>query len=380
MANLLQYGAGAAEGLDAMMEQQLKQRAAKLEDAKLAELVRSHTADETNRAASLADSVAWRQQAQTSLDQQRKDAADNLVADNTRASEAMRVPGSTLTPDEFNKVKPYVPGSSYQEKDTFGLLPSPDVGPVQTGKAITFTGFKPKDAPPPKDPPKWEKSTALVTGMNGPQDVMVNPEGPGVRLWDGTDVTTKVHGHYQPPPTDTFIQTGDSQIPRSEAMKRFNAGQDLPLPDPQIERNRRGMAWQIQQHFGDAFDQLSQADQMGLLGPLQGRLMSDFLARGVGSTGDPQKDELLGGLRMSLSALRSGFSSLHGRGGANAAQSEALTKVFDDSKMSKPAIEGALKEMQKWVQGYAASPGASIPAPAAGGSDPYTEYLNRTGK
>lgn len=134
-------------------------------------------------------------------------------------------------------------------------------------------------------------------------------------------------------------------------IKPIAAGELAPKPTSQ-ETNRKSMAQSVQSRMDELQGQIDEADHMGLLGPAAGRV-SEFLSGKVGSTGDPVKDDLLGQLRMNLSAARSGFASLHGRGGANSGIAKELESRMDQGHMSRAELSGALKAMRSWVDDYA---------------------------
>lgn len=165
------------------------------------------------------------------------------------------------------------------------------------------------------------------------------------------------YGNDGKPHALQFVGGVSREIPLPEGM----AGKTNPVTSQ--ERNRTSMAKSVQSRFDEIQGQLDEAEKMGLLGPSAGRV-SDFLAGKVGSTGDETKDDLLGQLRMNLTAVRSGFASLHGRGGANAGIARELESKMDQGRMSHAELTGALKAMRGWVDDYAG--GGS--KPAGGGS------------
>lgn len=135
------------------------------------------------------------------------------------------------------------------------------------------------------------------------------------------------------------------------------AGNDVAGPESAQTRNRQDMATAIGTHFDDTKQLLDEAEKKGLLGPLSGRTFTDFLAGKVGSTGNAENDQLLGDLRTSMSMIRSGVASLHGRTGANAGIARDIEKKMDEGHMSHAELVGSLNALKKWVDTYATKPG-----------------------
>lgn len=129
---------------------------------------------------------------------------------------------------------------------------------------------------------------------------------------------------------------------------------------------RTDMAGKVASHFPDIQNEIEQADAKGLLGPLAGRTMSQFLAGAVGSTGNPENDALLDALKLDLTLISSGVASLHGRQGANQGIAKDIKTLLDTNKMSRAGLEGALGRLKVWTDTYAgtgATPGDSNAKP-----------------
>lgn len=130
--------------------------------------------------------------------------------------------------------------------------------------------------------------------------------------------------------------------------------------------NRTDMAKKVGSHFDDLRSEIDEADKRGLLGPLAGRTMSEFLAGGVGSTGNDANDQLLDALRTDLTLVSSGVASLHGRQGANQGIARDIKTMLDSNKMSHAGLIGSLGALQKWTDTYAGkAPSTETPAARA---------------
>jgi hypothetical protein len=107
------------------------------------------------------------------------------------------------------------------------------------------------------------------------------------------------------------------------------------------------------------------------LGPAEGRANVEFLLGEVGSTGNPQRDRQLAGLKTDLAMLGSGAARFH----INSVQAmEEMLRQVPLGKASPEALNGALDKIEEWAQGAAnegrgrpasqtapASPGGALP-------------------
>lgn len=100
------------------------------------------------------------------------------------------------------------------------------------------------------------------------------------------------------------------------------------------------------------------ADVAPLLGPAEGRINVQFLLGQVGSTGDPQRDRQLAGLKTDLAMLGSGAARFH----INSVQAmEEMLRQVPLGKASPDALNGALDKIEEWARG-AANEGRGRPA------------------
>lgn len=167
-------------------------------------------------------------------------------------------------------------------------------------------------------------------------------------------------------------ETGNFETQDETGAWRVQA--NAPLATTGTVRTRQITAATVGGHFDRAKELLAQANAKGLLGPIQGRY-ADFEAGKIGSTGNPENDQLLGELRLYLSLARSGVAQLHGRGGANVGIVQGIEKKMDESKMSYDALMGALNGMQDWVDAYAKPSASSSLSPATNTPPPGSEVL-----
>lgn len=93
--------------------------------------------------------------------------------------------------------------------------------------------------------------------------------------------------------------------------------------------------------------QLDAADKAGLIGPGAGRVNGQFLAGLIGSTGNPEADRQLGGLKAAITDLKTSYPmaiSGTARGGGGA--TDRLQSVLNSDKLSADLMHGALDEIR----------------------------------
>lgn len=118
--------------------------------------------------------------------------------------------------------------------------------------------------------------------------------------------------------------------------------------------NTAHFAQTVLPHISDLRNLIDQADQKGYIGPSAGRLYQKFLVGQVGSTGNPDADQLLGDLRSTASLVASGALRTHfgARGGQQ--MYDHFTKNLDTTTQSKALLTGELNGLESFMQGYAA--------------------------
>lgn len=358
----------------------LAEKASTRADTQVAETGRHNLADEGLRGKQIDVLDAERKAKDAETAANRKDISDSKVRDDGRAV-AESIPGGTIIPETDPAVSQMRAGGMGSILRGMKSRPSVDVGPLQpgdTGEAVPVDSvLKLNSAKQGKEGPGYNMETKTVLYKGKPVDATWDPRQKSYSLPDGTDITSEVQ-HYEKPPTPdrVLIQSGDGYVPRSAAAKTLQEGGNVPLADPSQTRNRRDMATAVGSHFDDTNQLIDEADKRGLLGPLKGRTFTEFMAGKVGSTGNAEDDNLLGDLRTSLSMLRSGTASLHGRAGANQGIAKDIERKMDEGYMDPAMLKGSVNALRKWVTTYATPSKGGAAAPASGG-DAYDEYLKR---
>lgn len=380
----LAIGAGAGNGLNEVLTRMMEEAKLKqLTDsttARQAEENRSNVAHEGLQRDQIAATERQRVATMDATKVERDRAEGRAVRDDSR--QAMdTIPSGTVMPETDPQVR-------MADQAGFGSLlrgvksrPSVDVGPLQEedqGQAIPVDSrIKLKSFAQQKEADKEGKTggynnevkTVLYHGK--PVDAIFDPRAKTFTHPNGTDITKDVGDHYVAPDR-TLVQSGDQWVRRPDAAGK-------PIGDPAQVRNRRDMATAVGSHFDDASQLIDEADAKGLLGPMKGRTFAEFLAGKMGSTGNAENDALLGDLRTSMSMIRSGTASLHGRAGANAGIAKEIQSKMDEGFMDPAMLKGSLKSLKSWVDKYASGGSGKTPeAPAV--SDAYDEYLKRQKK
>lgn len=118
-------------------------------------------------------------------------------------------------------------------------------------------------------------------------------------------------------------------------------------------------------HIQQMRDLVQQADAKGYIGPTAGRVYGQFLAGKVGSTGNPEADQLLGRLRATDSLLKTGAMKVHfgARGGSQ--MYDHFSDLLNSGKQSAAMLNGSLDGIESFMQGYAnaGKPGGSFSVP-----------------
>lgn len=157
----------------------------------------------------------------------------------------------------------------------------------------------------------------------------------------------------------TDAKTGEEQVywvnPKTQQIRKAEGV--LPMLAGS-QRAQRDSAQQVVSHFAETRTSIEEADKRGLLGPLQGR-WADFLAGKIGSTGNPENDQLLGDLRTDILLIKSGTTRAHfgARGGIT--YIEKMDEVLNSDKMSKAALLGSLTAAERWLSTYSKDPRTS---------------------
>jgi hypothetical protein len=115
-------------------------------------------------------------------------------------------------------------------------------------------------------------------------------------------------------------------------------------PTPQT-RSQGQMAEKVLDRIPDIRKEVG--DLKGYLGPGEGRLNVAFLLGRVGTTGDPQKDQALSGLRTDLTMMATASARFH----LNSVRAmEEMERLADAGKDSAPALNGAIDSIEKWAK------------------------------
>src|SRR5262245_5267204 len=355
MAGLLDYGAGAASGLENYLNRLMQQEAQRQAQQRIDEEVRSNKAMEQYRAQNMAEQTAWRHMQQQSLDLQReaqraKMAADeaNQRRDDIRAGAGLRPIGGMVPYEDYanERKQGMIPEANYERSMKPYDEGSEDQGPIPQ---IKWLGTEAQ-----------QEARARIAKETGGQGPVHDTPGGLVRIGPNNEATPimqngKQAQGYHPPPQPITVQTVDAQGNPVTKIVPKTPGAEYAGKLPQNIQSRMYTAKGVMTHMGETLDMIDEADRRGLLGPIEGR-WADFLAGKVGSTGNDADDELLGQLRMDLKLMTSGTVAAHFQSRGGQQMMHDFQALLDSGKFSRSQLRGALLGMQSWLGNYAKDP------------------------
>lgn len=381
---LLAVGAGAAAGTQQMLENMLKERAAKLLESRLAEETRHNQADESLRGRGIdvqGQELAARARNEADLNNfrilqlqgtQANQQANilNQLRDDARQRETLRPVGSPVTGQTYDELSRLnvVPMESYKQTgETAGFLTGDSQGPT-LDKTYQFTGFRPKD----ETPPSMQLNDQLTVGGKH-QPLVFNPKGkPGEQFTDpsGNPVDTSAIGSYERPaaPDRVLVQvadpnspTGASLVPRAQA-----AGKGAP-PTSSTRTMMEG-AQMLQPHIDSIREQANELDKAGLFGPMMSRIRQlaehagtlDELTSAIDSDPQLNQDRRIGRFAASLGLLATASGRVHGgaRGGGSPQMLQHFKSLLSDSGTNE-MFQGRIDALDEYMGGYAKGPQGS---------------------
>lgn len=353
MAPLQALGAGAAEGLDTVLQRMLLEERQK-------EVERSNQADEGLRQQTLTQNAP----------------AAQALTDERRSSIAARQ--SAL--DQQGK----------EEKAAQDLLADPNLDP----KVRAFLGLRRaiprgETIPPELVAPKTSRAEVKTVMYKGkPVDANYDPEA-RTYTYQGQDITKDV-GHYEKPPAPdrVLIQTGDGYVPRVDATKTIKEGGTVPLATTTATRTMSEGAKMLEPHIANLQAQAEQLDKAGLFGPVMSRVRDiankvgtvDAFAQALEDDPEINKDKAAGQFATSLGLLASGAGRVHGgaRGGSNVQMYNNFKALLSDSG-TLDLFKGRLAGLDEYMQGYAKGPGGATKPGGTGAAPKRRVYDPTTG-
>lgn len=398
---LASAGAGAAQGLEAlikrkMMEDQLqlqfdkerndtsyRNRSLDSLDADRKERARIADANQQSTQADRLERERTSSSLAASTEADRIERQKNAEGDNLRQLLPTMPKGLKLSPQEADRFKSHdVPSDMFPESDEYKPLPNNTEGPSQdTQKVIRFRGIEPKASSTPV------RSQVKTVTLNGkPVDANYDPVAKTYE-YKGQDITKDVE-HFEKP-DNVLIQSGSGYMRRSDAARTAGQGGNVPLADTTNTRNRREISGSVGHALKDVGDQAIALDGENLFGPVMSRIRHlaekagtiDQLAAlaGADKTGDQSLDYQVGKFATSLSLAASGAGMAHyqGRAGSSQVAMNAFKEMLSDSGSLDmflgrlDAMEGTMARYSQQTPSGGAPPAAGSPvAPPAGGNDP----------
>lgn len=374
--SLLAYGAGAAEGLDTMLERMLREEAVGVSKGRLAEDTRHNQAQEGNTADQIRESAATRRMvADNTQSNQRRIDEDR---DNTRTLHQLDLTpiGSAINPAERAAgVKAGAPESSFLFKPAnMGMsTPEGEVGPSED-KVVWGGTSAQQQAAKDKQAAGMQRDTVLF--KNKPTDVLTDVHSGKTFLpgQSGNEDITGQTSHYEKPsPSFSPVQSGSGYVRFNRKTGKYedDDGKEItnpPLATTSSTRTMQEGASMLDSHVQGIKAQAENLEKSGQFGPVMSRIR--HLAEKVGTidafydavTNDPElsKDRAIGKFATSLGLLATGAGRVHGgaRGGGSPQMLEHFKALLNDSSSIQMFL-GRIDAVDDYMKGYAAGPAGS---------------------
>lgn len=401
---LLGAGAGAAEGLDTVLARMIQKAKFDQETAALHENMRKNRAEEDFRTKQLGEMTRMRdsEDAAKAADLKSKE-AERLSKETDRRLGMMNI--NDLVPDDLvsDATKTGVPQSLFNFSPDNLVEMNPHESARWRGTFDQNLKLQQEANKEKQQPVSTQVHTRVITdpslakdlgvAVNSPVDAAFDPKAQTFS-YRGKDITAG-SGHYEKPatPDRVLIQSGDSYMPRSEALRTLGQGGDVPLATTSATRQMQEGAKMLLPEVGHLSSLAEELDKRGMFGPLASRLRGyltkygtmldsndrDTQQRGLMAMGDEirsdpslNSDELAGEFASSLGLLATGAGRVHG--GSRGGGSPMMLEHFKDllgSNGTLSMFKGRLKGLTNYLNGYAAGPPSDKKGVQSGGKDPF---------
>lgn len=368
MAGWLPIAGGMGQGLDEVLARIMQQNALDQHQSQLNETSRRNVADEGLRGKQIGIEGDYKNASIASLNDERTSKA----ADRESKQKAADV-AAQREQDRLN------------EEDQFIHTPSDDPNIKKQQDMIRLRrmsgdkgAFPYQVVTEPNGPPQRQPTDKMVRQEDGTY-VWANPNKPtvpvpGVDKTDpntGETTTSKLKGFTAPP--SPIIYSPNGEVPKIVTRTAGGTGTATDITDKKTgqpltpkmtgqEANRASMAGHVASGIDRAQDELDEAEQQGLLGPLAGRTYGEFLAQKLGTTGNAEADDLLGRLQLDLKNISTGFAAIHSQRGS-VGNARGIEQQLNSTKMSHALINGGLESIKQWVNDYAGDRGTKPQQP-----------------
>lgn len=413
--SILDWGAGAAGGLENLLDRIMAEDTLKYRNRQLEEETRSNMAREALTGRNIDEMSKFRILQQNNMDEYRRKMDEDRDLSRVLSSAGMQPIGSQVDPktralQEKSGISPanyldiFSPGISTPEGDDpnargmsiwRGTEDQQRLENQQHGTPVSFQ----RDTVIIRDP-EAAKRFGVTPGT--PIDVDINPRT-NQRLYRGQDVTDVVE-HWEKPPAPTFslFQTGDQYglfNRRTGGITEPQApgGGNVPLATTNATRTMSEGARMISSAITAIGEDATLLDKAGMFGPLMSRLRDigirlgtvqgldsadlDTQQRVMEQFGNAVKsdpslatDRLAGKFATELGLLASGAGRVHGgaRGGGSIQMIDYLKGLLSGTS-TLPMFLGRLDALQMYMDKYAAGPGGGggkTPQPEVDPNDP----------
>lgn len=403
MASILDYGAGAGEGLEVLLERLMKEKALSQRQTQLEETTRSNKASEGLRGREIEEMGSYRRSQQDMLNEERRRQNEDRDLNRVRQTLNLQPIGAAIDPatkakqveagaSPANFFSPILPGLSTPEGDK----------PEQEGES--YWRGTPEQIRLEHQSNSIQDKDYTVDGKHvlGTFDPRTGHRATGA----GEDITATAQPWEKPPSPDrVLIQTEGGYMPRPDATNIIRGGGQVPLPTTGTTRTMQEGAKMLAGTIPTIAEDAQALDKAGLFGPVMSRvrdmavkmgtvqaLASDDLdaqqaalisfANAIQSDPNLATDRLAGKFATELGLLASGAGRVHGgaRGGGSIQMIDYLKGLLSGTS-TLPMFLGRLDALGMYMNKYAGGPGGAAPKPEGGEADDiYQQYLSRTRK
>lgn len=388
---MLEYGAGAAKGLEQYLAEELAKE-------KMGEEVRSNKAGEELQGRQLNESSALRREnaAATNAERMRQDEDRNQ--NRIRQTVSMRPVGSNVTPDERTaETAAGVPSALYKNNlpqvDSRSMaagVTAPSRG--NSGAQVTASVHAGNDAKPGNI--EWVGTEAQreaqqrIDNVGADSVERVETPGPGgrktINFVPKKGIAGKSFEGYVTPQQPVVIQSneGPQLVDRGKGTAKpiteAGSGEVVQAQDPAMVRQQKQNAGKVRSHITNIKTEAEQVNALGLMGPIGGRF-NEFATGKWGSVKDlsaalgrpltTQEATLANKFRADVGLLQSGMAMVHGgqRGGGSIAMNAKMEGLINSKRMDLPSFLGAVQSFDEWLQTYQSDPAKAIAGDFQGG-------------
>lgn len=332
MAGLLDYGAGASSGLEAVLERRMKEQIAQQQQQRIDEEIRSNMASEALGRDTLQENTALRQVQQAALDEDRKSRREAALRDDIRARVNLRSIGAEVSPEEYDEELKIgrIPLSAYEQSTQ---MSGDDASEPRS--LIKFKGTQPQLIGEERLKVAQERAEAAEASARANREISQHREN---RLTNWGPPTVII-GDPNTPGGARVI--GRDQLP--------TGGAAAPLPSPERQKVD---AYRTTIDMVDDILAQGEKTKWGGVGPIAGPVGGALMK--YGGIGDPEQETL----RNMLNQLKAQASFAEGGKQFTGTERQMLESFLAGVNQNPQAAILRLKQFRESAQRYLDTVGA----------------------